>query len=144
MKLGLEFHSPLHLRRARPHEVLWRMDETLSFARSCGENVGLLLDSWHWHHAGAGTADILAAGGDILHVEVADAADLDPEDVRDDERLLPGRGVVDLDGFFTALGTIGYRGLVTPEVFGYTAPGTPVDAARVALEAVRLASRDAA
>ena len=27
--------------------------EMVEFAAECGPNVGLLLDSWHWHHAGA-------------------------------------------------------------------------------------------
>ncbi|OHV39306.1 sugar phosphate isomerase/epimerase family protein [Pseudofrankia saprophytica] len=135
IRLALEFHSPLHLRRARPHEFLWRMEDTLSFARSCGENVGLLLDSWHWYHAGAGTAEILAAGGDILCVEVADAASLRPADVRDDQRLLPGRGVIDFQAFFGALRSVGYDGPLTPEVIGYRHPGPPVDAARAALDA---------
>ena len=29
----------------------------LEFAQECGFNCGLLLDSWHWHHAGATTDD---------------------------------------------------------------------------------------
>ncbi|WP_018635314.1 TIM barrel protein [Parafrankia elaeagni] len=117
------------------------MDDTLSFAISCGDNVGLLLDSWHWHHAVAGTAEILAAGRHILLVDVADSAHLHPADVRDDQRLLPGHGVIDLHAFFGALRSVDYSGPVTPEVFGYRHPGPPVDAARIALKATLSATR---
>src|SRR6476661_8952645 len=64
VRLGLEFLGPLHLRKAFPHEFIWRMNEMLAFAKECGPNVGLLLDAWHWHHAGATTQDIIAAGKD--------------------------------------------------------------------------------
>ncbi|MBM3812162.1 MAG: sugar phosphate isomerase/epimerase [Acidimicrobiia bacterium] len=119
VRLGLEFVSPVHLRKRFPYEFIWRMDETLEFAKECGGNVGLLLDSWHWHHAGATVKDILAAGKDsIVHVQVADAPDLPPEKILDNERLMPGEGVSDLNGFFQALKKIGYVDGVSPEVFG--------------------------
>jgi len=119
VRLGLEFVSPVHLRKRFPYEFIWRMDETLEFAKECGGNVGLLLDSWHWHHAGATVKDILAAGKDsIVHVQVADAPDLPPEKILDNERLMPGEGVSDLNGFFQALKKIGYMDGVSPEVFG--------------------------
>ena len=44
IRLGLEFLGPLHFRTSQPHEYIWRMDETLAFAKECGPNVGLLLD----------------------------------------------------------------------------------------------------
>jgi sugar phosphate isomerase/epimerase len=118
-RLGLEFLAPLHLRRRFPHEFIWRMDEMLEFARECGPNVGVLLDSWHWHHAGGTAADILSAGKDgIVHVHVNDSPDLPPEEILDNERLMPGEGVIDLTAFFGALKKIGYEDGVSPEVFG--------------------------
>lgn len=120
VRLGLEFLGPLHLRRRFPHEFIYRMDEMLDFARECGPNLGLLLDSWHWHLAGATVADILRAGKDgIVHVHVSDVpAGLPPEKILDSERLMPGEGAVDWVGFFGALRKIGYRDAVSPEVFG--------------------------
>ncbi len=136
VRLGLEFLGPLHLRRSRPHEFIWRMDEMLEFARECGPNVGLLLDAWHWHHAGATPEDILKAGRQaIVHVHVADAPDLPPEEIRDSERLLPGEGVINWKGFFGALRRIGYRDAVSPEIFGRLKGKSPEEAARLALEA---------
>ena len=80
VRLGLEFLGPLHLRRMEPNEFIWRMPEMLAFARECGSNVGLLLDVWHWHHAGATTEDIVKAGKDaIVHVHFNDAPKLPPK-----------------------------------------------------------------
>ncbi len=118
-RLGLEFLGPLHFRTSQPHEFIWRMDEALAFAKECGPNIGLLLDVWHWHHAGATTGDILAAGqARIVHVHLSDCPKMPPEQVRDNQRVLPGEGAIDLVGFFQALKKIGYQGGVSPEPIG--------------------------
>ena len=41
-----------------------------------------------------------------------------PEQVKDNQRLLPGEGVIDLTGFLHALRQIGYNDGVSVEVFG--------------------------
>jgi sugar phosphate isomerase/epimerase len=119
VRLGLEFLGPLHLRTQFHHEFIWRMNEMLEFTKECGPNVGLLLDAWHWHHAGGTTNDIIAAGRDrIVHIHFDDSADLPPEKIRDNERLLPGEGVINLVGFLKALQTIGYTDALSVEIFG--------------------------
>lgn len=145
VRLGLEFVSPLHLRKRFPYEFIWRMDEMLEFAKECGPNVGLLLDSWHWHHAGATVADILAAGSDnIINVQVNDSPDLPPEKIVDNERLMPGEGVIDLAGFFGALKKIGYPHGVSPEVFGRGLKDmTPEEGARLGLRTTLAVMRKA-
>jgi sugar phosphate isomerase/epimerase len=145
VRLGLEFLGPLHLRQMEPHEFIWRMNEMLAFARECGPNVGLLLDVWHWHHAGATTDDIIKAGRDrIVHVHLSDAPKLPPEQIRDDERLMPGTGVINLVGFFRALQEIGYQDFVSIEVFGkFLRDMTPEEDARRGLEAARAVMRKA-
>jgi sugar phosphate isomerase/epimerase len=145
VRLGLEFIGPLSVRQRSPHEFIWRMDEMLAFARECGPNVGLLLDSWHWHHAGATPADILAAGKrGIVHVHLADAPKLPPVEIRDNERLLPGEGVVDWAGFLRALKKIGYEDGLSLEVFGRGLKDMPVEeAARLALKAAQEVMRKA-
>ncbi|MGA3043787.1 MAG: sugar phosphate isomerase/epimerase family protein [Bryobacteraceae bacterium] len=136
VRLGLEFLGPLHLRRAEPYEFIWRMPEMLAFARQCGSNVGLLLDVWHWYHAGATTADIVKAGKDgIVHVHFSDAPKLPPEQIRDNERLMPGEGVIDLNAFLMALHEIGYQDALSVEVFGRGLKDmTPEAGARLGLE----------
>lgn len=137
VRLGLEFLGPLQHRKRFPHEFIWRMREMLEFALECGPNVGLLLDAWHWHHAGATAQDILAAGkAGVVHVHVADSADLPPEMIQDGERLMPGEGVIDWNGFFGALKKIGYEDGISPEVLGSRSRRlTPEEGARVGLEA---------
>jgi sugar phosphate isomerase/epimerase len=134
VRLGLEFLGPLHIRQARPHEFIWRMPEMMEFARECGPNMGLLLDAWHWHHAGATPEDIVAAGkAGIVHVHLSDAPAHPPEQIRDSERLMPGEGVINWAGFFGALKKIGYQDAASVEVFGRGLKFmTPEEAARLA------------
>jgi len=145
VRLGLEFLGPLHLRTRLPHEFIWRMDELLDFSKECGPSIGLVLDAWHWHHAGAGGADILAAGKTrIVHVHVSDAAKMPPEDVRDNQRLLPGEGVIDLVALFRALRQIGYEDGVSPEPLGRIPPDmSPEEGARLGLESTLAVMRKA-
>ena len=145
VRLGLEFLGPLHIRKAQPYEFIWRMDEMLAFAKECGPNCGLLLDVWHWHHAGATVDDILAAGKDgVVHVHFNDAARLPPEEVRDNQRLLPGEGVIDLKGFLQALKTIGYEDALSVEVFGRGLKEMPPEeGSRLGFEAAMRVMRDA-
>ena len=145
VRLGLEFLGPLQFRTRQPHEFIWRMDEALEFAKECGANIGLQLDAWHWHHAGAGAADILAAGKSrIVSVHVSDARKQPAEEVRDNQRLLPGEGVIDLVAFFRALQKIGYEDAVSPEPLGRIPRDTPPEeGARLGLESTIAVMRKA-
>jgi sugar phosphate isomerase/epimerase len=136
VRLGLEFLGPVHFRTRQPYEFIWRMDEALELAKECGPNVGLTLDAWHWHHAGATVDDILAAGKSrIVHVHVSDAKAMPPEDVRDNQRVMPGEGVIDLTAFFRALQKIGYEDGVSPEPLGRVPSDMSAEAgARLGLE----------
>lgn len=136
VRLGLEFLGPLQFRKQFKHEFIWRMNEMLEFAQECGPNLGLLLDSWHWHHAGATTDDIVKAGRtNIVHVHFNDAPNLPPEQIRDDQRLLPGEGVINLTGFLRALQKIGYTDALSVEVFGRGLKDMPVEkAAKLGLD----------
>lgn len=136
VRLGLEFLGPLHLRKAQPYEFIWKMNEMLEFAKECGPNVGLTLDIWHWHHAGATTQDIIHAGKErIVHVHFNDAPNLPPEQIKDNERLLPGEGIIDINGFLHALKKIGYHDALSIEVFGRLKDKAPEEAAKLGLEA---------
>ena len=144
-RLGLEFLGPLHFRRQSPNVFIWKMPEMLEFAKECGTNVGLTLDSWHWHHAGATTADILAAGKDrIVVVHFNDAPNIAPEQIRDDQRLLPGEGVINLSGFLQALEKIGYSDSLSVEVFGRGLKEMPpAESAKLCLDYGRAAFKKA-
>jgi sugar phosphate isomerase/epimerase len=136
VRLGLEFLGPLHLRHMFPIEFIWRMNDMLEFANSCGPNVGLLLDSWHWYTAGATVQDIIHAGKkNIVHVHFNDAPKLPPAQLRDNHRLLPGEGVINLTGFLQALHKIGYTDALSVEVFGRLDDVPPEQAAQMGLRA---------
>ena len=136
MRLGLEFLGPLVFRQ-RGTPFVWTLKETLALCEASGPNIGVTLDAWHWYHSGGTVGDIRAANASrIVHVHVSDARTMPPEDVRDDMRLLPGEGVIDLVGFFQALKAIGYQGGVAPETIGPRIPDQmpPEESARLALE----------
>ncbi|MCW5963454.1 MAG: sugar phosphate isomerase/epimerase [Bryobacterales bacterium] len=119
IRFGLEYLGPLHLRTSKPHVFAHNMAEFLTLAGECGPNVGILFDTWHWHHAGDSLADIEKAGKHrIVHVHANDAPKLPPEQIRDNERLFCGEGVIDLKGIFSTLRKIGYEDGVSPEVLG--------------------------
>ena len=66
---------------------------------------------------------------------MSDAARQPAEDVRDNQRLMPGEGVIDLVTFFQSLQRIGYDGGVSPEPLGRVPQGmTAEDGARLGLD----------
>jgi sugar phosphate isomerase/epimerase len=139
IRLGLEFLGPLHFRTpsARsPHQYIWTLRETVALATEIAPNIGVVLDIWHWHHSGGTVADIIAAGkARIVHIHVSDAKARPPEEVRDNQRLMPGEGIIDSAGFFQALKQIGYVDAVSPEPIGrIPAEMSPEDGARLGLE----------
>lgn len=145
LRFGLEYIGPLHLRTRAKHVLAYKLHDMLTLAREAGPNVGVLLDSWHWHHAGDTLADIEKAGKDaIIHVQVADAPKLPAEEIRDNERLFAGEGVIDMKAFFATLKKIGYADGVSPEVFGRGIKDMPLeDGVRLGYESTAKAMRAA-
>jgi len=136
---AIEPIGPLHRRREGLYEFIWQIPDAAEFAKACDGDIGLLIDSWHWHHAN-GTAEQIVALGDLVrHVHVADSADMRAELIRDDQRVLPGHGVVDHSGFVEALRQINYSRFVSPEVRGYQCDSRSATCAGVALAAVNAA-----
>jgi len=139
IRLGLEFISPQHFRESGHVCNIWKMADMLTLCDECGDNVGLLLDCWHWHHDPDHSVQaIIDAGKDrIVTVHLNDSPDLPPEKIRDNERLLPGEGVIDLKGFLGALQQIGYADGAALEIFGRLEGMADDDAARQALHAAK-------
>lgn len=119
IRLALECITPLHSRRAHPHEFIWRNEEMLEFGLTVSSTCGLAIDSWHWHHAGSDPNWMRNIPADrILDVHISDSPSALPEAIRDLERLLPGEGVVDFKLFLNLLAEKSYGGPYTVEVFG--------------------------
>jgi sugar phosphate isomerase/epimerase len=150
IRLGVEFLGPLYFRSGRaggpPVEpFIWNMRDAVQLAKDTGTNVGVILDAWHWHHSQSTTSDITDAGAArIVHVHVSDAKAMPAEEVRDNMRLMPGEGVIDLVGFFQALKKAGYSDGVSPEPLGRV-PDTmsPEEGAKLALDTTLAVMRKA-
>jgi len=139
IRVGIEFLGPLYFRTRRKYEFMVTEPELIEFCKEAGPNWGLVLDTWHWYLSGSTIAEIESAGKDrIVTVHISDAKQMPPEDVRDNMRLFPGEGIIDLEGIFKALKKIGYEGGITPEVLGRAPDSwTPEEAAKAALDSTR-------
>lgn len=118
--LGLEFIGPRTLRATRQNGFVYTMDGMRAVAAAIGtENVGFLLDSFHWHTAQSTVTDIeQLSAREVIYVHLNDAvAGVNVNEQLDNKRELPGTGVIDLKGFLNALRKIGYDGPVTVEPF---------------------------
>ncbi len=123
IRLGIEWVAPAHFRKSG-NSVLWRMDQALQLCEEIGvSGVGLLVDSFHWFCA-QHTLDELRGlpKGSIVHVHINDAPDRPVEEQIDNERIMPGDGVIDLVGFLRALKVTSYDGAVSVEVLSKTLP----------------------
>lgn len=82
------------------------------------DSVGLVLDCFHFHAMGSRLEDLRKADPEkifIFHID--DSEDLPVGALRDDKRLWPGEGAVDLDGILRTLKEIGYGEMASIELF---------------------------
>jgi sugar phosphate isomerase/epimerase len=121
VRLGLEYVGPKTSWTSGRYCFIHTMAEMRDLIAEIGTgNVGLLLDSWHWWHAGDTVEDILALkGSDVIAVDLNDApVGLPKDQMPDNRRELPcATGVIDLRAFLNALNQIGYDGPVRAEPF---------------------------
>ena len=132
IRLGLESSvlcicAPVPVVVARPATRSSGRCRTVALAQDIGPNIGAILDVWHWYHSGGTVADILATDKSrIVHLHLSDAKERPAEEVLDNQRFMPGEGIVNLTGFLQALKKIGYQDGVSPE----PGPHSPRDAPR--------------
>ncbi|VBB07253.1 Hypothetical protein LUCI_2497 [Lucifera butyrica] len=82
------------------------------------DNVGMVLDCFHFHAMGSRIEDLRQADASkifIFHID--DAEDLPVGALRDDKRLWPGDGAINLDLILQTLKEIGYSEMVSVELF---------------------------
>jgi len=120
-RLGLEYVGPKTSWTAGRYPFLHTMAEMKDLIGEIGlTNVGFLLDSWHWHHAGETQADLLTLRSqDVVACHLNDApADTPKDQQKDGSRELPcATGVIDLKAFLSGLVQIGYDGPICAEPF---------------------------
>ncbi len=117
--IGLEFLGLRTFRLDEPHAFINNVPDTITMLRETGRpNVGLILDSFHYFTSGGDLSQIRSLRAqDIVHLHVNDAPHADVMSLEDTDRVLPGRGVIDLVGWFQAIAEIGFDGYVAIEVF---------------------------
>jgi sugar phosphate isomerase/epimerase len=138
IRVGIEYVAPKTLWAARRYPFVHTMAEMRDLiAEIGGSNVGVVIDSWHWYHAGDSAADIAALRpADVVSIDLNDAPSGVPKDqMVDGKRELPAStGVIDVKAFLGALEKIGFDGPVRVEPFNdavrQMAPDDAASAAR--------------
>jgi sugar phosphate isomerase/epimerase len=133
VRLGLEYVGPRTSWSARRFPFIHTMAEMKDLIGEIGrDNVGFLLDSWHWYTAQETEADLLTLrANDVILCHLNDA----PKDVPvaqqvDNHRELPcATGVIDVKAFLGALIKLGYAGPVACEPFSQELRKLPPDQA---------------
>ncbi|AWT59746.1 MAG: Inosose isomerase [Candidatus Moanabacter tarae] len=132
-RLGLEFIGPRSQRVGKQYGFIYTIGGMLALCEAIGtDNVGLLLDSWHWHTSLGAIEDLRSLKAEnIVHVHVNDAPyGVGFWDFIDHERGMPSAtGVIDLIEFLKTLKDIGYDGPVSPEPFNSKLGRLPVEQA---------------
>jgi sugar phosphate isomerase/epimerase len=133
LRLGLEYVGPKTSWTAARYPFIHSMPEMKDLIAEIGrDNVGFVLDSWHWYTAGETDADIRTLSArDVVACDLNDAPTQLPLDQqRDLMRELPATtGVINLKGFLNALVAIGYDGPVRAEPFNTTLRSMPPELA---------------
>ena len=143
-RFGLEYVAPKTLWASQRYPFVHTMAEMRELIAEINQpDVGLVLDSWHWYHAGDSASDIAALHPrDVVSVDLNDAPLGVPRDqMVDGKRELPAAtGVIDAKAFLGALAKIGYDGPVRAEPFNEAVRQmTPQAAAAAALSALKKA-----
>ena len=144
VRFGLEFIGPKHFRTDENNVWFYDIPGALRVVdeiQTAGdlENVGLLVDCFHWFTSGGSAMDLASIPIEqIVHVHINDAMPAPAADQQDQIRLLPGAsGAIDITAFLQTLGAIGYDGPVAVETFSEELRAmSPDDAARAASQAV--------
>jgi sugar phosphate isomerase/epimerase len=121
VRLGLEYVGPKTAWSSSRFPFIHTMAEMKDLIAEIGcDNVGFLLDSWHWYTAEETEVDLLTlTAKDVVMCHLNDA----PKDIPvaqqvDSRRELPcATGVIDAKAFLGALVKIGYDGPVACEPF---------------------------
>lgn len=121
LRLGLEYVGPKTSWTRGKYPFIHTFAETRDLIAEIGlQNVGFVLDSWHWYTAGDTEADLRSlTNADIVAVDLNDAPAGIPVDQQiDNRRELPSAtGVINLEVFLKALVAVGYDGPVRAEPF---------------------------
>jgi len=132
--LGLEFIGPRHFRTSPDNVWFWDIASGLQgaddvAAASGTDNVGLLVDCFHWFNSEGNAMDLASIPVEqVVHVHINDAPAVPLDEQVDNVRFLPGdKGTIDITAFLKTLAAIGYEGPVATEVLGTALDGLTPD-----------------
>ena len=120
IRFGLEYVGPRTLWASKKYSFAHTMEQMLELCAAVGENVGLLLDSWHWYTSHETAEELRGLRAEqIVDVHVNDApAGVGVGEQVDNVRDLPGAtGVIDIGTFLGVLQDLDYDGPVMVEPF---------------------------
>jgi sugar phosphate isomerase/epimerase len=120
-RFGLEYVGPKTLWASGRHSFVHSMAETKDLIAEIDvDNMGFVLDSWHWYTAHETVDDLRTlTNKDIVACDLNDApTGLEIDQQIDNRRELPSAtGVIDLKAFLLELANLGYDGPVRAEPF---------------------------
>lgn len=120
-RLGLEYVGPKTLWSANRYPFIHTMAEMKDLLASIRmDNLGFVLDSWHWYTAGESVDDLKTLSNkDVVCIDLNDAPSGIALDKQiDNQREIPmATGVIDMAGFLNALAAIGCDAPARPEPF---------------------------
>jgi sugar phosphate isomerase/epimerase len=133
LRLGLEYVGPRTSWSPSRFPFIHTMVEMKDLIAEIGrDNVGFLLDSWHWYTAQESEADLLSlTAADVVLCHLNDAPSGVPvEQQVDNRRALPcATGVIEVKSFLGAMIKIGYDGPLVCEPFSQELPKMPPEQA---------------
>jgi sugar phosphate isomerase/epimerase len=139
LRFGMEYVGPKTRWSAQRYPFVHTMAEMKDLIGEIGrDNVGFVLDSWHWYTSGEKKKDILSLKAEqVVSVDLNDAPSGVPVDQQiDSKRELPAAtGVIDIASFLGALKEIGFTGPVRVEPFNEPIRKMPPDQALAAAKA---------
>ncbi|MCG7309554.1 sugar phosphate isomerase/epimerase [Brachybacterium halotolerans subsp. kimchii] len=131
LRIGLEYIGPKTFWSTERFPFIHSLREARELIADSGaDNVGLILDSYHWYTAGEDVSDLEGlTDADIVSVDINDARDDRERDEQQDlDRRLPfATGVIDVPGFMGAVRAADYSGPVKIEPFMKELAERPVD-----------------
>ena len=145
IRLGFEFVGPPSLRRGKAYEFIHDLNGLNELLNAIGtQNLGYLLDVFHWDLAGQVFDDFKKIPGPewVVMAHINDAPQgRSAEEQIDQQRELPGAtGVLKIGGFFKGLQNLKYDGPVLIEPFNAPLKALPfedaVKAAKAAMDKV--------
>ncbi|MGL4550842.1 MAG: sugar phosphate isomerase/epimerase family protein [Gemmataceae bacterium] len=112
-----------------PQVELWghsrtlnRLGETILVAIESGHpKACVLADVFHLYKGGSGLGGLKLVSGAGMHVfHMNDYPDMKPDVIKDEHRVFPGDGIADLTGMLRDLHAVGFRGMLSLELFNRT------------------------